>query len=401
MPLTPSHCDPPNRSRHGTYHSRISAISYIAPAILLFSGCQDSRQKVVETYVSHVRLAYQDTLNATMAMDDAIQAFADAPSETSLETAKQAWLDARLLYGQTEVFRFYGGPIDAEETGPEGFINAWPLDEAYIDYVAGNESAGVINQPDAYPELTIDVLLGLNERGGETNISTGYHAIEFLLWGQDFSETGPGARPAADYIETDQTGAANQARRAEYLRLVSALLVTHLTQVHDAWMDTSSTAYAPTFLANASDSALQNILIGMGSLAGAELAGERLYTAYESRDQEDEHSCFSDNTHNDLYANALGIQNVWEGRWGATTGTGLKALVAEKDPELEATMTTQLEAVISAISAIPVPFDQHLTAPDTDPGRIAMITAVEALEDFTDQVVLAAEALGLTIKIGT
>ena len=125
-------------------------------------------------------------------MDAAIDAFVAEPTDENLAAAKEAWLAARDEYGPTEAFRFYGGPIDDEETGVEGLVNAWPLDEAYIDYVDGDPEAGIVNNPEDYPEITADVLVEANEQGGEANVSTGWHAIEFLLWGQDLSADGPG-----------------------------------------------------------------------------------------------------------------------------------------------------------------------------------------------------------------
>ena len=156
-------------------------------------------------------------------MDAAIDAFVADPTDETLEAAKQAWLAARDDYGLTEAFRFYGGPIDDEETGPEGLINAWPLDEAYVDYVEGDEAAGIVNDPDAYPTIDAELITSLNEEGGEANISTGWHAIEFLLWGQDLSADGAGARPVTDYTE-----AANADRRLTYLTVTSDLLLEHL-----------------------------------------------------------------------------------------------------------------------------------------------------------------------------
>ena len=109
-------------------------------------------------------------------------------------------------------------------------MNAWPLDEAYIDYVEGSPEAGIVNLPDDYPTIDADLLVSLNEQGGEANISTGWHAIEFLLWGQDLSTDGSGARPVEDY-----TTAPNADRRAAYLAVASDLLLTHLGQMVDAW----------------------------------------------------------------------------------------------------------------------------------------------------------------------
>ena len=135
-----------------------------------------------------------------------------APSQATLDAARKSWLAAREFYGQTEAFRFYGGPIDGDN-GPEGRMNGWPMDESYVDYVEGKPNAGFINNPKF--KLSKASLAKANEHGGEENISTGWHAIEFLLWGQDLSETGPGDRPFDDYVKGKGR---NAERRAQYRR---------------------------------------------------------------------------------------------------------------------------------------------------------------------------------------
>ena len=142
---------------------------------------------VIANYSSGVYATYVKSLNSAQEMDTAIDTFVTNPTPATLEAAKRAWLRARDDYGPTEVFRFYGGPIDNEEDGPEGLLNAWPLDEGYIDYVDGDPNSGIINSPDEYPTIDRDLIVSLNEEGGEANVSTGWHAIEFLLWGQDFN----------------------------------------------------------------------------------------------------------------------------------------------------------------------------------------------------------------------
>ena len=134
----------------------------------------------------------------------AIDRFIDEPTPAHLEAAKRLWLRARDDYGLTEVFRFYDGPIDNPEDGPEGLINAWPLDEAYIDYVEGHPNAGIINKPGGFPVINAELLMSLNEQGGEENVSTGWHAIEPLLWGQDLNKDDPGDRPIEDYTTNAQ-----------------------------------------------------------------------------------------------------------------------------------------------------------------------------------------------------
>jgi putative iron-regulated protein len=107
----------------------------------------DQKREVVEQYAAGVYSAYSAALASATEMDAAIDAFAADPTDETMTAAKHAWLAARDDYGPTEVFRFYGGPIDNDDTGTEGLINAWPLDEAYIDYVEGDETAGIVNRP--------------------------------------------------------------------------------------------------------------------------------------------------------------------------------------------------------------------------------------------------------------
>jgi putative iron-regulated protein len=354
------------------------------------------KQEVIEHYATGVRAAYEASLAAATEMDAAIDAFVADPTAETLEAAKQAWLAARDDYGLTEAFRFYGGPIDDEESGPEGLINAWPLDEAYVDYVEGDETAGIVNDPDTYPTIDAELITSLNEEGGEANISTGWHAIEFLLWGQDLSADGAGARPVADYTE-----AANADRRLTYLTVTSDLLLEHLTGLVEAWAPDADN-FRADFVAQEPDAALVDIITGVGELTRGELAGERMSVAYEERSQEDEHSCFSDNTTTDLVANAKGIEMVITGTYpGAGEGPGLMALFDSADEEAASGLGSSMRAAVAALEAIPAPFDQHLAdgVPDDDPGRASVLAGIEALDVQADDIVTAAESIGVTVEV--
>jgi len=344
---------------------------------------------VVDGYVAIVRASYADTLAAATSLREAVDALVGAPSPETLAAARTAWLASREPYGQTEAYRFYDGPIDAPGTGPEPRINSWPLDEAYLDYVMGSPMAGIINDPAAFPELTTQMIADQNLRGSEDNVASGYHAIEFLLWGQDMDPAGPGARPHTDYLP----GAPNHERRGRYLRLVTQLLVEDLRAVADAWAPGSP--YEADLRADPAE-ALRRMLQGLGSLAGAELSGERMTVAVDNRDQEDEHSCFSDSTHRDLFFTALGIQNVYLGRYGALDGPGLDELVAARDPALDARMKAQLDASLAAIQAIPVPFDQAIL---NDAGRGQILAAVRALQAEAGTLAEIATLFGLRINL--
>ena len=345
---------------------------------------------VVTNYAALVHANYADTLAAAKDLQATIAAFIAAPSAEGLNKARKAWLDAREFYGQTEVFRFYGGPID-DANGPEGQINAWPLDEAYVDYVTGKPKAGMVNNPKF--KITKAALTKANERGGEENISAGWHAIEFLLWGQDVSETGPGNRSFEDYVKGKGE---NAERRAQYLTVATELLVDDLSAMAKAW-EPNAKNYRARFEKGGKES-VRKIIVGLGSLSRGELSGERMEVALNSQDQEDEHSCFSDNTHRDVVNNAKGIQNVWLGQFTRRDGSklegpGVRDLVAAKNPALAEKTTAQIAASVNGAEAIPAPFDRAIFKGSA--GRPAVEKTIASLVEQSKLLVESASAVGI------
>jgi len=353
------------------------------------TGLPTTAGAAVSDYAQIVEATYADAAGDAEELDSAVQAFVTAPSEASLKTARAAWIAARETYLQSEVFRFYDGPIDNADNGPEGMINAWPLDEAYIDYVEGDASAGIINDPST--SIDTETLMSLNEQGGEENIATGFHAIEFLLWGQDFSATGPGDRSYQDYLVGAGASAANGDRRGKYLTTVSELLAFQLAQILDAWRDNGT--YRTEMIAADPADGLRRILTGMIVLSGFETGGERLQTALDSGDQEDEHSCFSDNTHRDMVQDVQGIQNVWLGSYTGRGGTevrgvGIQQVVQDADPALAQQVTEKIAASLALANALQPPFDQEIALGNTA-GRArveALIVSLREQEKLLEQV---------------
>ena len=372
-------------------------------ATLVLFGCGEAardrvalQSALVQNYAAMVHANYEDSHERARELQDAIGDFLDSPSAPALQSARDAWLAARGPYGQTEAFRFYGGPID-DVDGPEVLINAWPLDEGYVDYVEGAPESGVIGNVEAYPVIDRNLLVSLNETGAEENISVGFHAIEFLLWGQDRSADGPGARPYTDYVAGEGT---NTERRSDYLGIAVDLLVESLEEMVAAWGPDDPGNYRSEFTTMDPDAALENILIGIGVLSKSELAGERIFTAYDNQDQEDEHSCFSDNTHSDIIANALGIANVFTGRYTRIDGTtiagpGLEALIRSVDRDSADELATLIDDGLESVRAIPVPFDQAIIE---SASRPLVLEAVYALQDQGDKIAEIGTRLGLTIN---
>lgn len=354
----------------------------------------EQAEAAATTYADLVTASYAATIESAIEMQTAVAALVADPTDATLSAAKEAWLTARDDYGPTEAFRFYDGPIDDPDDGPEGQINAWPMDEAYVDYVEDDPEAGIINDTAGVPEITLDVIVAANEEGGETNISTGWHAIEFLLWGQDLSEDGPGARPISDY-----TTSPTAARRAEYLTVVTDLLIQDLQGVADQWAPDGG-EYREEFLSEP-QAAVGHILRGMGALSAGELAGERIAVAYETKEQEDEHSCFSDNTIADVVNNAAGIRLAYTAEHEGVDGTSLQDVVAEVAPDLDAELTEALDANVAAAETLGETgtFEAIIRSDDDSEGRTEMLSLIESLQAQGDLIAEVGDALGLQISL--
>ncbi|MFK4231971.1 MULTISPECIES: imelysin family protein [Pseudomonas] len=376
---------------------------------------------VVKHYAEMVHAVYSDSLSTAKTLQTAIDAFLAKPNDQTLEAAKQAWAAARVPYLQSEVFRFGNTIIDDWE----GQVNAWPLDEGLIDYVdksyehaLGNPAASaniIANTEVQVGEEKVDVkditpekLASLNELGGsEANVATGYHAIEFLLWGQDLNGTGPGAgnRPASDYLEGQgATGGHNERRRA-YLKAVTQLLVQDLEEMVANWAPNVSDNYRAKLEAEPVADGLRKMLFGMGSLSLGELAGERMKVSLEANSPEDEQDCFSDNTHYSHFYDAKGIRNVYLGEYtradgSKLTGPSLSELVAKVDPATDATLKADLEATEAKIQvmvdhALKGEHYDQLIAADNAAGNQIVRDAIASLVKQTGSIEQAAGKLGI------
>ncbi|MEC9466773.1 MAG: imelysin family protein [Myxococcota bacterium] len=372
-----------------------------AAMMLACSACSDSTNKAdaVKGYAEIVEASYADSVSTAETLNAALKALVATPSEANLQAAKDAWLASREPYLQTEVYRFYEGPIDNETDGPEGLLNAWPMDENYVDYTSDDPTAGLIN--DTAFEITEANLEGANEVGGEKNIATGFHTIEFLLWGQDMSETTAGTRPYTDYV-TDGTGtAANQDRRGLFLTTCGDLLVKHLQGLHTQWA--ADGTYRGSFEAAADDESIEKILTGMIILAGFETGGERLQAALDSGDREDEHSCFSDNTHRDMIQDIQGIHNVYVGSYtrvdgSLVSGASVQDVVADTDSALADRLGTEIMAALDLANALQIPFESEIAPGNTEGnGRVqSLITALRTVEGTLEDVFTA---MGFSVPV--
>ncbi|MGB0901674.1 imelysin family protein [Halocynthiibacter sp.] len=379
-----------------------------------------SKTDVLTNYANIAHAKYEDSLTTARALGLAVDALIADASAENLEAAKEAWLAARVPYQQTEVFRFGNAAVDDWE----GKVNAWPLDEGLIDYVGTsyggptdeNELAAlnVIANPafslsgaeiDA-SSITPALLEGtLHEADGvEANVATGYHAIEFLLWGQDNNGTdhGAGDRSWTDYAAGEDCTNGNCDRRGEYLKAATDLLISDLEFMTAEWADGGEAR--GTVLGN-EDAGIVAMLTGMGSLSYGEQAGERMKLGVLLNDPEEEHDCFSDNTHNSHYYDGLGVQNVYLGEYirvngELVSGASLADLVSHEDAALDAEMQSKLSTTMLALGRIKTAaeagfsYDQML-AQGNEAGEALIMGGVNGLVDQTKSIERVVAALGL------
>jgi putative iron-regulated protein len=410
---------------HGTRNGLLAGGALLLGSLLAATAVEAAEgaptpAAVLETYADIAHAGYEDSLATAHSLRSAIDDLIESPSELSLAQAKAAWLAARIPYQQTEVYRFGNEIVDAWE----GRVNAWPLDEGMIDYVSAdygdaageNEfySVNVIANPtvqvggqtidasEITPALLSDTL---HEAGQvEANVATGYHAIEFLLWGQDLNGTGPGAgqRPATDFDTANCTGG-NCDRRIEYLEAAADLLIADLEEIVAAWAPEGEARAALT--ADGETAGIARILTGLGSLSYGELAGERMKLGLLLHDPEEEHDCFADNTHNSHFYNIVGMINVVTGTYHRADGTrvegpGLNDLLAEVDPALATELSADLEdsyeaglAMVRRANRVES-YDQMIAAGNAE-GNAVVEAVIDALIAQTRTIERAVAALGV------
>jgi len=383
--------------------------NFLFIVLIFFSNLACSHEKafkkIVDSYTKIAHATYQDSLISAKSLRNAIDYFLNNPLPENLALAKSAWLASRIPYQQSEVFRFGNIIVD----NWEGKVNAWPLDEGLIDYV---QKTGVVNESEnplyasnviannsiyingnlvdasvINPKFLAEVLH--EAEGIEANVATGYHAIEFLLWGQDLNgnNSGNGSRPATDY-DKENCSNSNCDRRAQYLKATVDLLIKDLEEMVSNWTHSGK---ATLMLKNNYSLAMSSILMGMGSLSYGELAGERMQLGLYLNDPEEEHDCFSDNTHNSHYYNQVGISNIYYANYkringNVVNGYSLSDLIQNTNPEFSKVMDSKIQNATTALSNVRVraetieSYDQMIAKNNID-GNNTIQVAINALVD--------------------
>ncbi len=387
------------------------ALTFVVSLLRLAPTDAADTDKVLDIYADIAHAMYEDSLITAETLKSTVDALVAKPTHANLVRARAAWLAARVPYQQTEGYRFGNAIVDDWE----GKVNAWPLDEGLIDYVAasyGNASddnpyftANIIANKSVKlggkmidvsvitPKLLSDTLHEIDEV--EANVATGYHAIEFLLWGQDLNGTGAGAgnRPHTDFDTKSCTGG-NCERRAQYLTAATDLLISDLKDIVAAWAIGGGAREA---VAKDASKGVATIINGLGSLSYGELAGERMKLGLMLHDPEESHDCFSDNTHNSHYYDQIGMIAIFQGRYirvdGALVqGPGLRNLIASKTPDVANAIERAMATTQARMQIMKDLADSRIMAYDQMLAE-GNIVGNNILQDVVDSLVAQAKAL--------
>ena len=427
----------------------LSVVAAIAVTGCTASNLESTKQEltksntILDAYSNIAFANYSDALKDAKSLKTAIDTFAKNPTQKNLDASKKAWLESRESYGQTEIFRLANGPVDAEDGwvaetygALEGQLNAWPLDENMIDYTidadgkktSGNiiDTAGLFNPGGEeskevdVTKITVDAIADLNENGGDANVASGYHAIEFLLWGQDQDYSNfmtdavtNGAMTAGQRPLKDFTSDKNASRRLAYLQAASEKLVNDLELITSAWeknVDGTKGLYQAALKGelkgeNASKNiesseALKQIIAGMGVFIKSELANERIAVAVLTPSEEDEHSCFSDNTHRDIVTNYLGFKNILTATYkGKNYGTSLLDATDEKTKAKILALMKSIEEKIDSIDKVAkttAHFDYQIR-PDNEQSKV-IVKLKNEMRKLGDEMVNVAAANNINLS---
>jgi len=365
---------------------------------------EDTKIEIAENYANIAYAMHADAFESVVMLQLMVEEFIAAPTSSRFDKCKLAWQDAHTAYEFCEVYRFPGSPAEDDRKLAQ-LIDAWPIEPSYIDYTQFNDSSGIVNNLVDYPKINETVLQAAQQNGNEKNVSLGFHAIEFLLWGEDTaaaSEETAGSRPYTDYASADAT-VPNAQRRGEYLKACVSLLASSLSELTNEWDPSGKNNYRSEFLELTPNGSLKNILNGMAILANEELADKNLLNPIELNNTLLEQSVFSDHTTFDIKAMVASLGYVYEGEFtkldgSVVTGSSLKELLAEASSVSALEVEKNLDDVAAFSNEIPVPFDHQTTLelPGTT-GPIA--STIDALKALSGSLQNAGTDLGVSVKL--
>ncbi len=382
------------------------------------SGNKDLPQDIAQNYRAMAGAVYSDSLSTAEDFQDAVDVFLADPTEQNLEAARTEYKEMRVPYQQSEIMRWDEG-IAGEGVGDEGpasvddwegQVNAWPLDEAQIeDIISGGASSEdittslLVDKNGALPDGTED----------EANVTTGVHAVEFMLWDRDEEAKGPGQRAASEFASLSScagTFTTEACRNSKYLEVATQLLVDDLSDMAAEWTaEAANTEGTLAYNFLESDSQGDYILQAIASMAVGELGGARLSAGlwrdasvletltpdegetFKAGDHEEEHDCFSDLSHVAVYYNFQGIKNALNGSYTALDGTVVSG--ASFGDYINSVYSAGYEDLVDKLDAVEVELKKVYDAGERETNAVSFDDIIAASQAHYEDGVAKTEEL--------
>lgn len=347
---------------------------------------ENQKEALIRNHAAIAYAVYSDALFQATNLQTAIASFVTDPTDDGLSESRLAWRNAYYAYLQCAALQFSNGPVD-DDRDLSRQIGKWPINPSLIDYTTG-QFGGLISDSAELPNVTLDALQALNGPDVNRPTTIGFHAIEFLLWGEDDDDVAlltAGNRTFLDYNGADSS-IQNTVRRSKYLRVCSEILVSQLGVLTNEWDSLGSKNYRKDFIGLEVNSALKNILTGMGTLAKSEISERALEKPVSASSQDLEVSNYSDNTITDFIAMTNSLDIFYRGTYTPLTSLDIKGksvedLIGEANPELADQVDKKLIECLELVNAIPTPYDWQ-AAQESEFGAESIAGAATALAEL-------------------
>ncbi len=291
---------------------------------------KEIQNNVLRDFSYHVALASYETLeNKTNAFYMSCVDFDATQNEANLNSARNAWKDARSIWEQSEAFLF--GPVSTGNIDPS--TDTWPIDFNALDSLLGTANSFTQSY--------------LNSLGDELK---GYHPSEYLLWGAD------GQKLPETFTS----------REKEYLIALAADLQIKVTTLRASWDPDVANNYLSelvnagqaTSLYPSQRSAFEELVNGMIGICD-EVANGKIEEPFAMADPSLEESPFSQNSIVDFKNNILGVKNVYFGRF-IEDGFGIHDFMAKNNLSLHNKIATEIDNALNSFNGITIPFSEAI-----------------------------------------
>jgi len=221
--------------------SVLENLNVTAPAAPKYVFATD---EIMKLWNQRAESCYQSVGLAMLELRAQNNEFLEFPSQSLLLQLQGTWNSAHQLFSACLIYQ-QPIPFSFETTFLTTLnqIESWPIQGGYIDYLQGYEHTGLIN--DLTVDINLPVLKEQHKLTDSFDVSLGFHALEFILWGDTLersSDDFEASEPDFSNIGYE-TNAKN--RRRAYLLAVVSQIDDQVAQLQSRW-DSADNSFSST-----------------------------------------------------------------------------------------------------------------------------------------------------------